>query len=93
MWIQTASKGKVGQKQTIKIIYAEPGQLYVTVASPSGWTKQIQTDEQGNAEFVPLWPGTYYIEASKSWKETGQLHGKEYSAFWRCATTLVDVAK
>lgn len=67
--------------------------LYVSVASPSGWSKQVETDANGVAEFTPIWPGTYFIEASKNWKEEGQLHGKDYTGFWRAATLLVDVAK
>ncbi|MCF0070196.1 DUF4198 domain-containing protein [Dyadobacter sp. CY261] len=67
--------------------------LYVTIAAPSGWSKQISTDEKGLAEFVPLWPGIYFIEVSKSWKDSGTHNGKEYKAFWRSATTLVEVGK
>ena len=67
--------------------------LNITVTSPSGWAKTISTDKNGVAEFTPLWPGTYFIEASKSWKEEGKHHDKEYKAFWRCATLVVDVAK
>lgn len=67
--------------------------LYVSIASPSGWSKQVATDEKGNAQFVPLWPGTYFIEVSKSSKESGTHNGKEYKAFWRNATTLVEVGK
>ncbi|QRR01293.1 DUF4198 domain-containing protein [Dyadobacter sandarakinus] len=69
------------------------GKASLNVSSPSGWSRQIETDENGMAEFTPLWPGTYYIEASKSWKESGTHNGKEYNGIWRAATLLVDVAK
>lgn len=86
---------KVNSPLNLRSLFKNNGneKLYITVASPSGWSKQISTDEKGLAEFVPLWPGTYYIEASKSWKEAGNLNGKEYKAFWRSATLLVEVGK
>ncbi len=67
--------------------------LYISVTSPTGWTKNISTDENGEAEFTPLWPGSYAIEVSKSWKEQGTHYDKEYKAIWRCATITVDVKK
>ena len=67
--------------------------LYISVTSPTGWTKSIATDENGEAEFSPLWPGSYAIEVSKSWKEQGTHYDKEYKAIWRCATITVDVKK
>lgn len=71
-----------------------PGEkIAVTVSSPTGWAKQLETNAEGIAEFTPIWPGTYYIEASKSWNESGTQNGKEYKAVWRAATLLVEVAK
>ncbi len=67
--------------------------LYISVTSPTGWTKNISTDGNGEAEFTPLWPGSYAIEVSKSWKELGTHYDKEYKAIWRCATITVDVKK
>jgi uncharacterized GH25 family protein len=86
---------KVNKPLSLKALYknAANEKMYVTVSSPSGWSKSIETDETGRAEFIPIWPGTYYIEASKSWKEAGKLHGKDYASFWRAATLLVEVAK
>ncbi|KAA0991375.1 DUF4198 domain-containing protein [Dyadobacter aurulentus] len=86
---------KVNSPLTLKSLFKNTSneKLYVSIASPSGWSKQISTDEQGLADFTPIWPGTYYIEVSKSWKETGKLHGKDYKSFWRSATLLVEVAR
>ncbi|KQS31536.1 hypothetical protein ASG33_11010 [Dyadobacter sp. Leaf189] len=81
MQVTTLYKGAPGEK------------IVVTVSSPSGWSRQIETNQQGIAEFTPLWPGTYFIEASKSWKESGTHGDKEYSAIWRAATLLVEVAR
>lgn len=67
--------------------------LYVSVHSPSGWSRSIATDENGVAEFTPLWPGNYSIEVSKSWKEAGTHYDKEYKAIWRCATIIAEVKK
>lgn len=86
---------KVNKPLILNILYkSAPGEkIAVTVSSPSGWSKQIETNAKGLAEFTPIWPGTYYIEASKSWKESGKQNGKEYKTVWRAATLLVDVAK
>jgi len=86
---------KVNKPLILNILYkSAPGEkIAVTVSSPSGWSKQIETNAKGLAEFTPIWPGTYYIEASKSWKESGTQNGKEYKTVWRAATLLVDVAK
>ncbi|MBE9464772.1 DUF4198 domain-containing protein [Dyadobacter subterraneus] len=65
--------------------------LQVAVHSPSGWNREISTNTQGVAEFTPIWPGTYSIEASKSEKEEGEHNGKNYTSVWRCATVLLDV--
>ncbi|RYF77158.1 MAG: DUF4198 domain-containing protein [Cytophagaceae bacterium] len=67
--------------------------LHVSVHSPSGWSKEIQTNASGVAEFIPVWPGRYYIEASKTEKQTGEQHGKPYQSVWRCATYILDVVK
>ncbi|MFD1140122.1 hypothetical protein ACFQ4C_03345 [Larkinella insperata] len=86
---------KVSKPLTLRGFYkAEPlEKLQITVTSPTGWSKSVSTDKNGVADFTPLWPGTYFIEASRSWKEEGKHHDKDYKAFWRCATLVVDVAK
>lgn len=65
--------------------------LQMAVHSPSGWNREISTNTQGVAEFTPIWPGQYSIEASKSEKEEGEHNGKNYTSVWRCATVLLDV--
>ncbi|GAB3716898.1 hypothetical protein GCM10027592_58610 [Spirosoma flavus] len=67
--------------------------LRVSVHSPSGWSKEILTNASGAAEFTPVWPGRYYIEASKTEKTNGQQDGKSYQAIWRCATYVLDVVE
>jgi hypothetical protein len=79
--INTFYKGAPGEKVT------------VSVFSPSGWSKQIVANENGEAEFTPIWPGAYYIEGSKSLKENGTHGDKEYDSIWRAATLLVTVVK
>lgn len=95
VYADPAKSYKVNSPLNLKSLFKSNSneKLYVNISSPSGWSKQISTDEKGLAEFVPVWPGTYYIEASKSWKEPGQTSGKDYKSIWRCATVLVDVAK
>jgi uncharacterized GH25 family protein len=86
---------KVNQPLNLKGLFKKETieNLHITVFSPSGWSKTIATDKNGVAEFVPLWPGQYFVEASKNWKEEGKHHDKEYKGFWRCATTLLEVTK
>lgn len=86
---------KVGQAVKLAGVFkAKPSEkLQVAVHSPSGWNRTIETNADGQAEFTPLWPGTYYIEASKSEKETGEQDGKPYKSVWRCATYVVEVGK
>lgn len=90
-----ASAAKVNKPVNLKGLFknAPFDKLYITVTSPSGWSKQIATDEKGLAEFVPIWPGVYFVEASKSWKEAGKLHDKDYESFWRAATLVLNVNK
>ncbi|MVM33944.1 DUF4198 domain-containing protein [Spirosoma sp. HMF4905] len=84
---------KVGQTISLAGYFKEkPSEkLHVTVSSPSGWIREIQTKANGIAEFTPLWPGRYWIEASKTEKQTGEQNGKTYQSVWRCATYVVDV--
>jgi hypothetical protein len=86
---------KVNQPMNITGILKDKAaeKLHVGISSPSGWNKNVTTAANGVAEFTPVWPGTYKIEASASEKVTGDHHGKTYNAIWRCATLLVDVAK
>lgn len=90
---QPAGSYKVGQPIALASVFkAKPSnKLRIAVHSPSGWNREVETNASGQAEFTPLWPGTYYIEASKSEKETGEQGGKPYQAVWRCATYVLDV--
>jgi hypothetical protein len=67
--------------------------LHVGISSPSGWNRNITSNINGTAEFTPIWPGTYKIEASTSEKVEGDHFGKPYKSIWRCATLLVDVTE
>ncbi|OZI07309.1 hypothetical protein BWI93_14835 [Siphonobacter sp. BAB-5385] len=85
---------KVGKPVSLESVFKNtPSEkIYISVHSPSGWSRQVVTNAQGVAEFTPLWPGTYYVEGSKTEKEQGQLQGKDYKSVWRCATLTFDVA-
>lgn len=93
--VDVANAYKVNKPMNLTGLYkAQPlYQLHITVTSPTGWSKTVSTDKNGVADFTPLWPGTYFIEASKSWKEEGKHHDKDYKSFWRCATLVVNVSK
>jgi hypothetical protein len=91
--MQPSGSYKVGQPIKLAGVFkTKPSEkLQVAVHSPSGWNREITTNADGQAEFTPLWPGTYYVEASKTEKETGEQGGKTYQAVWRCATYVVTV--
>ena len=63
----------------------------VSVFSPNGWSKELVTDENGIAEFTPLWAGRYVFEVSDMDKTPGQHHGKDYKATWRGATYSLEI--
>ena len=86
---------KVGQPIVLTGVFKEKptDKLRISVHSPSGWNKEILTNTDGIAEFTPIWPGTYRIEASKTEKETGEQNNKPYQSVWRCATYVLDVRK
>lgn len=90
---QAGGAYKVGQPVALAGVFkTKPSEkLAIAVHSPSGWNRTVETNASGQAEFTPLWPGTYYIEASKSEKETGEQGGKAYQSVWRCATYVVTV--
>lgn len=91
--MQPGGSYKVGQPVKLAGVFkAKPSEkLQIAVHSPSGWNREITTNTDGQAEFTPLWPGRYYVEASKTEKETGEQGGKTYQSVWRCATYILDV--
>ncbi|GAB3981637.1 hypothetical protein GCM10028806_51650 [Spirosoma terrae] len=84
---------KVGKPISLAGFFKEqPSEkLRITVSSPSGWNRDIVTNADGLAEFTPVWPGRYKLEASKTEKTTGEHGGKTYQAIWRCATYVLTV--
>lgn len=64
-----------------------------TVSSPTGWSKTIKADANGNLVFTPIWPGVYFIEAFYTEKITGEQNGKAYDSVWRGATYLFNVVQ
>lgn len=63
----------------------------VSVFSPNGWSKELTTDENGVAEFTPLWAGRYVVEVSDTDKTPGQHHGVDYKSTWKGATYSFEV--
>lgn len=73
-------------KMTVLLKDTAAAKKAVTVFSPTGWSKEFYTDENGAFEFTPLWPGRYVVEVSDMDKTPGQHHGKDYKATWKGAT-------
>ncbi|WP_367868468.1 DUF4198 domain-containing protein [Pedobacter sp. WC2423] len=63
----------------------------VTIFSPSGWSKETKTDENGHVQFTPVWPGRYVIEVAEFQKVKGEHQGKAYEAIWQGATYSFEV--
>lgn len=91
--IQPGNDFKIGQKVSLAGVFkTQPAEkLRIEIHSPSGWNRTLETNANGLAEFTPLWSGTYYIEASKSEKESGEQNGKPFKSVWRCATYVLNV--
>lgn len=56
-------------------------QSSLSIFSPTGWGKKVQTQSGGNASFVPEWKGKYFIEgihkekiANQSYQERVQIY-------------------
>lgn len=77
-------KNKVKMNAFLKDAVASKKAL--TVFSPTGWSKEFYTDENGAFEFTPLWPGTYVVEITHMDKTPGKHHDKDYAATWKGAT-------
>lgn len=90
---QAGGTYKVGQPVALSGVFkTKPSaKLAIAVHSPTGWNRTVETNANGQAEFTPLWPGNYYVEASKSENETGEQGGKAYQSVWRCATYVINV--
>src|SRR5690606_29854676 len=63
----------------------------VVIMGPTGWVKNIQTDEKGQASFTPQWKGDYVIETSAYNKEAGEWNGQPFTHTWQGATTRIIV--
>ncbi len=63
----------------------------VTIASPDGWVKNIETNASGIIQFKPIEKGRYMVEALYTDKTPGTHYGKDYKAVWHCITYCIEV--
>jgi uncharacterized GH25 family protein len=63
----------------------------ISVFSPSGWAKELMTNEEGVVEFTPLWAGRYVFEVTDMDKIPGLHYGKDYKATWKGATYSFEI--
>ncbi|RZM15989.1 MAG: DUF4198 domain-containing protein [Pedobacter sp.] len=93
--LHLADVNSVKVKQAVKMTAlskdAAHSKKAVTVFSPTGWSKEFYTDEQGAFEFTPLWAGRYVVEISDTDKTPGQHHGKDFKSTWKGATYSLDI--
>lgn len=95
VYLPSGSAFQVGRQLSLAgFLKHKPAEkLNIEVFSPSGWNRVITTNGTGIAGFEPLWPGRYVVEASGTYDEAGEHHGKPYKQVWRCATIGFDVKK
>ncbi len=65
----------------------------VSVASPTGWVKGLETDKEGMFSFEPLWPGLYVTEVYYTEKAEGKVGEKSYTSVSHVATYSYTVGK
>ncbi|MES2545214.1 MAG: hypothetical protein V4548_10040 [Bacteroidota bacterium] len=63
----------------------------IKVFAPNGWGKQLYSNEKGEINFIPLWPGNYMVEFALTDKTAGELNGKKYDDIWKVATYVITV--
>lgn len=63
----------------------------ISVFSPMGWSREIKTDQNGLAEFAPLWPGRYVVEISDMDKIAGKHYDKDFTGTWKGATLSFEI--
>ena len=88
--ITTAKVNKPVQLKSFVQNEAAKGKT-VSVFTPSGWSKELRTDDNGVVEFIPLWAGRYVVELSDMDNTAGQHNGKDFNATWRGATYSFEV--
>jgi hypothetical protein len=91
--IDDASSAKVNRTLQLKAFLRDVAARGKTVSvfSPNGWSKELTTDENGVAQFTPLWAGRYVVEVSDMDKTPGTHNGKDYKATWKGATYSFDL--
>ncbi|UCS92840.1 DUF4198 domain-containing protein [Echinicola marina] len=62
----------------------------VAVASPEGWSKEYESNEEGEVTIDTPWKGQYLIEATYTEEVSGEHHGAPYEFIWRCATQSIE---
>lgn len=91
--IDDASIAKINKSLQLKAFLkdvAAKGKT-ISVFSPNGWSKELITDDNGIAEFTPLWTGRYVVEVSDTDKTPGQHYGKDYKSTWKGATYSFEI--
>ncbi|QNF32229.1 hypothetical protein HUW51_05600 [Adhaeribacter swui] len=66
-------------------------ELEITVMSPAGWQRKVNSGTQGQATFTPEWSGKYLLEAQHKENTTGERNGKPYQSIYKISTLQVVV--
>ncbi|GGZ32210.1 hypothetical protein GCM10007049_27030 [Echinicola pacifica] len=65
------------------------GGIKVTITSPNGWTKEVESNEKGELTLETPWKGQYIVEAIATEETSGEHFGQQYNNIWRCATQSI----
>ena len=90
-WVATPAQAVIANAQALDLVpTGQSGQFQVSfngqplpkakvqIAAPSGWSREVQSDEQGRVNFALPWKGLYVAEVHHSDKQGGEAQGKRY---------------
>jgi uncharacterized GH25 family protein len=82
MPVHSSNVYKTGKENRFSVSYKSQPSIKqkVMVFAPNGWSKELETDEQGLFKFTAPWEGRYIIEAIYSENVAGNFKGKDYAA-------------
>jgi len=91
----TSNSLTVNENMEFQVIFkGQPLAKATPVAyAPNGWSKELQTNDEGVTQFTPLWPGTYVIDYVNLEKSPGQFQDTPYEAIRHRATLTIHVTE
>ncbi len=76
--LQVLFKGKPLAKAELKVFL------------PDQWSKDLETDEDGNVSFLLPWDSKYIVEVTKKEEVPGVYKGESFEFIWHCVTYAIN---